>query len=152
MASGLSQNNYYSERPSVNCFGKGTASDVPPKANNDAGFRVCVRTRPVDSKWHNTIDFQPRSGVRMQPTAKAVGCEWEHDPGPEGRKSSSPAHSLAPEGSRTGQEPTRSRPLVAVLDNIGRDLLRPAWIAGNVVLHTRQALIKRAGRGRGRLN
>jgi len=37
-------------------------------------FSVCVITRFVDSEWpNNTGDFQPRSGARIQPSAKTVG-------------------------------------------------------------------------------
>ena len=45
-------------------------------------------------RWDEPVAFQPRSGVRIQPTAQAVG-KVESMPAPTGRKSSSHAHTFS---------------------------------------------------------
>jgi Flp pilus assembly protein TadG len=57
-------------------------------------FSVCMRARYLAFRWNEPAGFQPRSGVRIQPTAQAVG-KVKNRRAPAGRKSSSHARSFS---------------------------------------------------------
>jgi Flp pilus assembly protein TadG len=59
-----------------------------------SAFSASMRARYLAFRWNEPVAFQPRSGVRIQPTAQAVG-KVECMPAPTGRKSSSHAHTLS---------------------------------------------------------
>jgi Flp pilus assembly protein TadG len=59
-----------------------------------SAFSASVRARYLAFRWNEPVAFQPRSGVRIQPTAQAVG-KVESVPAPTGRKSSSHAHTFS---------------------------------------------------------
>jgi Flp pilus assembly protein TadG len=59
-----------------------------------SAFNVCVRTKILAKRWTKASRFQPRSGVRAQLTAQAVGKSGNRQ-APEGRKISSHAHSFS---------------------------------------------------------
>jgi Flp pilus assembly protein TadG len=59
-----------------------------------SAFSVCVRTKILAKRWTKASRFQPRSGVRVQPTAQAMGKSGNRQ-APEGRRISSHAHSFS---------------------------------------------------------
>jgi Flp pilus assembly protein TadG len=58
-----------------------------------SAFSASMRARYLAFRWNEPVAFQPRSGVRIQPTAQAVG-KVESRPAPAGRKSSCHAHTF----------------------------------------------------------
>jgi Flp pilus assembly protein TadG len=59
-----------------------------------SGFTASMRARYLAFRWNEPVGFQPRSGVRIQATAQAVG-KVESMPAPTGRKSSSHPHTFS---------------------------------------------------------